>query len=383
MKITSVKSVVASAKTGGIPRNYVFVKIETDEGITGWGESTLGPMAVATLVDEFGKRLIGEDPSHIEKHWQMLYYHQHSLRGGAIQMSAISGIEIALWDIKGQAIGVPIYELLGGRIRDKIWCYGRWDGLTPEAAIERAEEFTSQGITALKGDPFDHQGIFIDRESERRAIEKMRRVREHVGDDVELLVEAHGRLSPSDAIRVGLELEEYRPFMYEEPVPPENLEALKKVADSINIPIATGERLYTKWDYAGLFPLQAVALIQPDIVQAGGLLELKKIAAMAEAHYVGFQPHNPYGPICTVASLHLDACTPNFLIQEGGLDPWYQDAVVGNFPKQKDGFLPLPEGTGLGIAIDEDWVSRNPWNDNAIWTFTRGTITPRQQIGWP
>ena len=383
MKITSVKSVVASAKTGGITRNYVFVKIETDEGITGWGESTLGPMAVATLVDEFGKRLIGEDPSHIEKHWQMLYYHQHSLRGGAIQMSAISGIEIALWDIKGQAIGVPIYELLGGRIRDKIWCYGRWDGLTPEAAIERAEEFTSQGITALKGDPFDHQGIFIDRESERRAIEKMRRVREHVGDDVELLVEAHGRLSPSDAIRVGLELEEYRPFMYEEPVPPENLEALKKVADSINIPIATGERLYTKWDYAGLFPLQAVALIQPDIVQAGGLLELKKIAAMAEAHYVGFQPHNPYGPICTVASLHLDACTPNFLIQEGGLDPWYQDAVVGDFPKQKDGFLPLPEGTGLGIAIDEDWVSWNPWNDDAIWTFTRGTITPRQQVGWP
>ena len=137
----------------------------------------------------------------------------------------------------------------------------------------------------------------------------MRRVREHVGDDVELLVEAHGRLSPSDAIRVGLELEEYRPFMYEEPVPPENLEALKKVADSINIPIATGERLYTKWDYAGLFPLQAVALIQPDIVQAGGLLELKKIAAMAEAHYVGFQPHNPYGPICTVASLHLDVYT--------------------------------------------------------------------------
>ena len=383
MKITSVKSVVASAETGGIPRNYVFVKIETDEGITGWGESTLGPMAVATLVDEFGKRLVGEDPSQIEKHWQMLYYHQHSLRGGAIQMSAISGIEIALWDIKGQVLDVPIYELLGGKIRDKIWCYGRWDGLTPEAAIERAEEFTSQGITALKGDPFDHQGIFIDRESEKRAIEKMRRVREHVGDDVELLVEAHGRLSTSDAIRIGLALEEYRPFMYEEPVPPENLDALKKVADSINIPIATGERLYTKWDYAGLFPLQAVALIQPDIVQAGGLLELKKIAAMAEAHYVGFQPHNPYGPICTVASLHLDACTPNFLIQEGGLDPWFQDAVIGNFPKQKDGFLPLPEGAGLGIAIDEDWVLRNPWNDDAIWTFSRGTITPRQQVGWP
>ena len=143
MKITSVKAVTASSVTGGIPRNYVFVKVETDEGITGWGESTLGPKAVATLVDEFGKELIGEDPGQIEKHWQKLYYYMHSLRGGAIQMSAISGIEIALWDIKGQALDVPVYELLGGKIRDEMWCYGRWDGLTPEDAIERAEEFTS------------------------------------------------------------------------------------------------------------------------------------------------------------------------------------------------------------------------------------------------
>ncbi len=383
MKITSVKAVTASSVTGGIPRNYVFVKVETDEGITGWGESTLGPKAVATLVEEFGKELIGEDPGQIEKHWQKLYYYMHSLRGGAIQMSAISGIEIALWDIKGQALDVPVYELLGGKIRDEMWCYGRWDGLTPEDAIERAEEFTSQGITALKGDPFDHQGFFIDRESEKRAIEKMRRVREHVGDSVELLVEVHGRLAASDAIRIGLALEEYQPFMYEEPVAPENLDALKRVSESINIPIATGERLYTKWDYAKLFPLQAVDLIQPDIVQAGGLMELKKIAAMAEAHHVGFQPHNPYGPICTVASLHLDACTPNFLIQEGGLDPWYQDAVIGDFPIQKNGFLPLPEGAGLGVAIDEDWVAQNPWNEDAIWTFPPGTITPRQQVAWP
>ena len=383
MKITSVKSVTASNVTKGVPRNYVFVKIETDEGIIGWGESTLGPLAVATLVDEFGALLVGEDPAQIEKHWQTLYYYQHSLRGGAIQMSAISGIEIALWDIKGQALGVPIYELLGGKIRDQLWCYGRWDGLTPDDAVERAEEFTSQGITALKGDPFEHHGLFIDRESEKLALEKMRRVREHVGDDVELIVEVHGRLSTSDAIRLGLAFEEYRPFMYEEPVPPENLEALKKVSDSINIPIATGERLYTKWDYAELFPLQAVALIQPDIVQAGGMMELKKIAAMAEAHYVGFQPHNPYGPICTVASLHLDACTPNFLIQEGGLDSWYQDAVIGDFPRQKNGYLPLPEGTGLGIAIDEDWVAHNPWNDDGVWTFTPGAIAPRQQIAWP
>ncbi len=383
MKITSVKSVVASDSSGGVPRNYTFVKIETDEGITGWGESTLGPRAVATMIDEFGALLIGEDPGQIEKHWQALYHYQHSMRGGAVQMSAISGIEIALWDIKGKALGVPIYELLGGKIRDKMWCYGRWDGLTPEDCIERGEQFTSQGITALKGDPFDHQGIFIDRESENRAIEKMRRAREHFGDDIELIVEVHGRLSTSDAIRIGLEMEQYRPFMYEEPVPPQNLDALKKVADSINIPIATGERLLTKWDYIDLFPLQAVALIQPDIIQAGGILELKKIAAMAEAHYVGFQPHNPYGPICTIASLQLDACTPNFLIQEGGLHEWYQDAVIGDFPKQKDGFLPVPEAPGLGIAIDEDWVAANPWDDSAVWAPNPGVIPPRQQIAWP
>ena len=383
LKITSVKSVTASDSSEGVPRNYVFVKIETDEGITGWGESTIGPRAVATLVDEFGALLVGEDPGQIEKHWQYLFHHQHSLRGGAIQMSAISGIEIALWDIKGKALGVPIYELLGGKIRDKLWCYGRWDGLTPEDCIENAESFTSQGITALKGDPFDHHGLFIDRESELRAIEKLRRTREHVGDGVELLVEVHGRLSTSDAIRVGLEIEQYRPFMYEEPVPPQNIDALKKVADSINIPIATGERLFSKWDYVDLFPTQAVALIQPDIVQGGGILELKKIAAMAEAHFVGFQPHNPYGPICTVASLHLDACTPNFLIQEGGLHTWYQDAVVGEFPQQKDGFLPLPEGPGLGISIDEAWVAANPWDDSGIWTFPPGVVPPRQQVAWP
>ena len=146
MKITSVKSVTASSsETNFNTRNYVFVKIETDEGITGWGESTIGPKAVATLVDEFGELLIGEDPNEIEKHWQYLYHYQHSLRGGGIQMSAISGIEIALWDIKGQSLGVPIYELLGGKIRDRMWCYGRWDGLTPEQCIERAESFFITG----------------------------------------------------------------------------------------------------------------------------------------------------------------------------------------------------------------------------------------------
>lgn len=386
MKITSVKAVPASHTTTragvSVSRNYVFVKIETDEGLTGWGEATCGPLSVATMVDEFGEVINGQNPMEIEKHWQTLYHHFH-VRGGIVQMSAISGIEIALWDIKGQALGVPVYELLGGKIRDRIWTYGRWDGLTPEAAVENALFHVEQGLTALKGDPFEHRGIFIDKKSEDLAVSKMRSVREAVGDEVELFVEVHGRLAPSDAIRVANRLEEFRPFFYEEPVPPQNLEALKKVADNVNIPIATGERLLTKFDFADLLPLHAVDLIQPDVVQAGGILELKKIAAMAEAYYVGFQPHNPYGPFCTIAALHLDACTPNFLIQEGGIHPWFQDATTGNFPIQKNGYFGVPTGIGLGVAMNEDWLKANPWSDNAYpWRPNLGANPSRQDVFW-
>ena len=381
MKITSVRAFPAASPTA-VPRNFVFVKIETDEGITGWGEATCGPLAAATMIEEFGKVITGCDPMEIERHWQTLYHHFH-VRGGVIQMCAISGIEIALWDIKGQALGAPVYELLGGRVRDRIWTYGRWDGPTPERAVENAMNHVEQGLTALKGDPFEHRGIFIDRDSEDLAIEKMKAVREAVGNGVELLVEVHGRLSPSDAIRVGNRLEEFRPFFYEEPVPPQNLDALKKVSDHVNIPIATGERLLTKFDFAELFPLHAVDLIQPDIVQAGGILELKKIAAMAEAHYVGIQPHNCYGPFATIASLHLDACTPNFLIQEGGIHAWYQDATVGDFPVQKDGYFSLPPGPGLGVAMSEEWLAAHPWDDCARpWRHRQGGNPARQDVEW-
>ena len=382
MKITSVKAVPASAEMRGTVRNYMFVKIETDEGIVGWGEATSGPLAVATMIEEFGQQLIGKDPGRIEEHWQVLYHHFH-VRGGVVQMSAISGIEIALWDIKGKLLGVPIYELLGGKMRERIWCYGRWDGATPELAVENAMRHTDEGLTALKGDPFDHRGLFIPIEAERIAIEKLAAVRAAVGDDVELLVEVHGRLAPSDAIRIGIAMEEYRPFVYEEPVPPQNLDALQRVSESVNIPIATGERLYTKWDYTDLLQRQIVKMIQPDIVQAGGILELKKIAAMAEAHYVGFQPHNPYGPLCSIASLHVDACTPNFMIQEGGIHPWFQDACIGDFPIQKDGFLPLPTAPGLGVEMNEDWLKQNQWrNDAAVWRPATGSIASMQETNW-
>ncbi len=386
MKITSVKAVPGSFSMveagASVARNFVFVKVETDEGITGWGESTCGPLSVATMVDEFGEVITGKDPMEIEKHWQTLYHHFH-VRGGIVQVSAISGIEIALWDIKGQALGAPVYELLGGKIRDRIWTYGRWDGPTPEIAVENAMSHVERGLTALKGDPFEHRGIFIDRDSEELALAKMKAVREAVGDGVELFVEVHGRLSPSDAIRIGNRLEEFRPFFYEEPVPPQNLEALKKVADNVNIPIATGERLLTKYDFAELLPLHAVDLIQPDVVQAGGILELKKIAAMAEAYYVGFQPHMTDGPFCTIAALHLDACTPNFLIQEGGFHPWLQEATIGDFPVQKNGYFGVPPGPGLGVAMNEEWLAAHPWDDKAaLWRSGLGANPSRQDVYW-
>lgn len=383
MRITAVKGIPASARMGpNATRNFVYVKIETDEGLVGWGEATSGPLAVATMVDEFGELLVGEDPMAIEKHWQTLYHHFH-VRGGVVQMSAISGIEIALWDIKGQALNAPVYELLGGVVRDRIWTYGRWDGPTPDAAVANAMNNIERGLTALKGDPFEHRGIFIDRRSEDLAIEKLKAVREAVGDDIELFVEVHGRLAPSDAIRVGNRMEPYRPFFFEEPVPPQNLEALKKVADHVNIPIATGERLLTKYDFADLLPLHAVDLIQPDIMYAGGILETKKIAAMAEAYYVGIQPHNCYGPFATVAALHLDVCTPNFLIQEGGIHTWFQDATIGDFPVQTDGYFGLPPGPGLGVAMNEEWLAANPWDDNARpWRHRLGAHPSRQGVDW-
>jgi len=383
VKITSVKAVPAGVPfRPTVTRNFIFVKIETDEGITGWGEASSGPLAVATMIDEFGQLLVGKDPGEIEKHWQTLYHYFH-VRGGVVQMTAISGIEIALWDIKGQVLGAPVYELLGGKMRDRIWTYGRWDGSTPEMSVETATMFLDQGLTALKGDPFEHRGIFIDKSSEDLAVEKMKAVREVVGDDIELLVEVHGRLSPTDAIRVANRLEEFRPFFYEEPVPPQNMDALKKVSEKTNVPLATGERLLTKFDYAELLPLHAVSLIQPDIMYAGGILETKKIAAMAEAYYVGFQPHNCYGPFNTLAALHLDTCTPNFVITEGGIHSWFQDAVIGDMPVQKDGYFGVPPGPGLGCAMNEAWLAAHPWDDNGKpWAHRQGNNPSRQDIEW-
>ena len=358
MKITGIDTFVVDA--GWRPWQYVAVR--TDEGITGYGECSDGrnPYGVVETAKEFEVILLGQDPRAVEaRYWDM--YRMGRQSPGGIAAKAIAGIDLALWDIKGKALGVPVYELLGGPMRDKIWTYGRWDGASPEECVEHALREVATGLTALKGDPFGHQGLFSSAQSERDAVAKLKAVREAVGDDIELLVEVHGRLAPSAAIRVGLAIEEYRPYVFEEPVPPQNIDAMKRVADAINVPLATGERLYTKWGFTDLLEQQVVAMIQPDIGHAGGILELKKIAAMAEAYYVGFQPHNPYGPVNSIAALQVDACTPNFMIQEGGHGSWFDMVVVGGeFPKQKDGFFDLPTAPGIGIEIDESVLRANP-----------------------
>ena len=382
MKISDITVFVT--KPPGAFSNYVFVKVSTDEGIVGWGESSIGATSVAAVIEEFGAAIIGKDPFRIEEHWQDMYHLFHNVRGGALQMAAISGIEIALWDIKGKALNVPIYELIGGAMRDKLWTYGRFDGVDPDAAVENAMSFVDRGYTALKGDPFGHQGIFTSPESERDALAKVAAVRKAVGDDVELLIEVHGRLTPAEAIRIGQELEQYRPFFYEEPVPPQNVDAMVRVAQAINIPLATGERIYTKWGFKDLLEKQAVSVVQPDVCHAGGISELKKIAAMAEIYYVGFAPHNPYGPINTLAALHVDACTPNFLIQEGGHAEWYDSILMGAFPRQTDGYFDLPSGVGIGVELDEEVLLKYPEGEteNRGGYRSRFTIPSRQQNHW-
>lgn len=383
MKITSISAIPASPDATAHPMfnfppwNYIFVKVETDAGLVGWGDATCGPMAVAAMVEEFGALIIGEDPFRIEELWQTMH-HRHFARGGPIQNAAAAGIEMALYDIKGQALGVPVYELLGGKLRDRIWCYGRWDGPSPESAAEFALSQIATGLTALKGDPFDHRGLFISYEAERKAIETLAAVRDAVGFEIELLVEVHGRLTPAEAIRVGNAIEEYRPFVFEEPVPFENLDAMAQVARGTNVPIATGERIYSPFTYFDLLQRQIVAMIQPDVIQCGGIGQMKRIAALAEAQYVGVQPHAIHGPMDVLAALHVDASIPNFMIHEGGSRPWFQDACIGEFPVQQDGYLPVPEEPGLGAAINEAWLAAHPPQPDPGWAPALGTLPSKQ-----
>lgn len=342
-----------------------LVKITTDDGIIGWGESTLEgkPKSTMAAVEELAEYLIGKDPLRIEHHWQHIY-RSAFFRGGNVLMSALSGIDHALWDIAGKYHGVPVYQLLGGPTRDRVRVYAHWGIREPGAAAhEAAQERLAYlqgagGFSAFKSGP---AGPWRAHEPPARIDEFVScayRMRELVGPGVELAFDFHGKMTPALAIEVCHELRGMRPMFVEEPVPQENIDALKLVSQAVPFPIATGERLLSRWEFRPLFEKGACAYIQPDVAHAGGISEMKRIANMAEVYYVHIMPHCAIGPVALTACLHVDAAVPNFLIQElVGPDRLLPDLVQVAWTIE-DGHIALPTAPGLGIEVDEQEAAR-------------------------
>jgi galactonate dehydratase len=344
MRITRLESLFVK------PR-WHFLKLHTDEGIVGLGEPIVEGRArtVAMAVRELEAYLIGQDPRRIEHHWQVMYRGAF-YRGGPVLVSAISGVEQAMWDILGKSLGVPVYQLLGGACRERVRVYAHCGGDTREQAAQQAATLASSGFTALKTAIAPPVRIVDTRAYVEGQVAWIHAIREAIPDTVDLAVDFHGRVSPAMAIRLARELEDCQLLFIEEPVLPENVDALVTVARATAIPIATGERLFTRWGFREVLEKQAAAVLQPDLCHAGGIAEVRKIAAMAEVYYAAIAPHNPLGPISLAAGLQVDACIPNFLCQE-------QVSLGEGYLKQpfvlRDGYIDLPTGPGLGIELDD------------------------------
>ncbi len=368
MNVTSVRTFFVDP---GGSKNWLFVKVETDAGIHGWGECYTQAdrdRAIEMHVQQLGRYLVGRDPHQI-KHFTFIAYNDFASKRGAMDFyCAVSGIEQALWDIVGKALHTPVYNLLGGACRDKIRVYANgWGGRTPEEMAERARQLVEQGFSAMKFDPFPGPWrTHISAEEERAAVECVRAVREAVGPDVELLIEVHRRLAPLHAIRVARMLEEYRPFWYEEPVSARNLDALAEVRRAIALPVVTGEELYTKAEFREVFEKQAADILNPDVCNCGGILELKEIAAMAEPYFVAMAPHNYNSTtIGLAATLQLCAAIPNFLITEYFVNFTERgDEISKNPIRVENGCIPLPSAPGLGLELDEAAMARCPYREH-------------------
>jgi galactonate dehydratase len=374
MKITAIKTLVVNAEM----RNWVFVKVDTDQpGLFGWGEASLEwkTRAVMGAVEDLAPLALGEDPTRIEHLYQKLY-RQGFWRLGVIGMSAISGIEQACWDILGKSLDRPVYKLLGGEVRDRVRMYTHLGGgnmkavyetFDPAPLIDLARQVVAKGYTAVKvvcvpySEPL--MGVRYVKQF-AKAIEKLRAA---VGDSVDIMIDFHGRAYPAMAIEYINAVAEFHPFFCEEPVPPENVAAMREVRSAVRVPIATGERLVTRYQFREVFEQQACHVIQPDLCHCGGLLEGKKIAAMAEAYYIGVAPHNPLGPVANAAALHFALCTPNFLIQEDMLTdvPWRWD-VVQHSLETREGYWLKIEKPGLGIEVNEREAATHPFKQEVM-----------------
>ena len=369
MKITGLKINIFSSQHKNAKRNWLIVRIQTDEGIEGIGEASMlsqDPI-VASLLEEWAENyLVGKNPMNGELHWTRL--HQDNLgRGGRLFSTALSGIDIALWDLRGKILGVPVYELLGGPYSQRLRVYANGWYTTPGTPGQNAEEakkVVAMGYTALKFDPFGKIAYTtITPEEAQLSEDRVAAVREAVGPNVDILVEVHARFNVYTAVHLANRIEKYNPFWFEEPVSQENVSEMKQVRSRINIPVATGERLYLKFPFFELVRNEAVDILQPDICNAGGITELKKIAGMAEAQHIMMAPHNTNSAVGTVASMHLDAAMPNFLIQEYHAEfyePHYFEVIEG-LPRQKEGYVDLPSGPGLGIRLNEELMNSHPY----------------------
>jgi galactonate dehydratase len=356
MKITKIETFKAWVNWS----NWLLVRITTDEGLTGWGEASLhGAIeSVETAIGEFYAHLIGRDPAGPEQHWHRLY-NAWRWRGGAVFMSALSALDIALWDIEGKRLGVPVHRLLGGAHRDRLRVYAsHWIGGkdTPEQAFDAAKEAVKRGFTGFKCSPFTREGLAEDEAGAlRRAVEVVAAAREAAGADTEIFIECSELLSPRLTVRLDQLLAPYRPGWFEEPIPFENARAMAQLQRDIKTPIATGERLLSRFEYRELLEQAGCRIIQPDLMHAGGLTEVRRIAALADTWYVPVAPHNPGGPICTMASIHLAAAVPNFFILEQ-MEPQraFRDRASKPPVVFENGHFLVPQTPGLGLEPDLD-----------------------------
>ncbi|WP_028551596.1 galactonate dehydratase [Paenibacillus sp. UNC451MF] len=369
-----------------VPPRWLFLKITTDDGLVGWGEPVVEGRAdtVKTAVEELSTYLIGQNPLRIEDLWQVMY-RGGFYRGGPILTSAMSGIEQALWDIKGKYYNAPVYELLGGACRDRIRVYNWIGGDRPNDVKEAARKQIEAGFTAVKMNATEELHYIDSFDKVQEVLDRFAAVREVGGAQFGIGIDFHGRVHKAMAKILVKELDPFRPMFIEEPVLPENNEALKEIAKYTSAPIATGERMYTRWGFKELLQQGIVDIIQPDVSHAGGILETRKIAAMAEAYDIALAPHCPLGPIALAACLQVDACSPNAFIQEQSLGIHYNqgsdllDYLID--PKTfdyKEGFVTIPQGPGLGIEVNEEKVREmtqigHDWK-NPVWRHADGTV---------
>ena len=369
MKITRIGTLVVHARM----RNWVLVKVETDQpGLYGWGEATLEwkTKGVVGSIEDLAVLLVGQDPRRIEHLWQTMH-RQYFWRGGITNYTAISGIDLALWDIKGKELGKPVCDLLGGPVRDTLRLYDHLGGGTlegmyqtgePEAFAELALASVARGFTAFKAMPVPVPELIESAATLKKAARAVAAMREAVGHGIDIMLDLHARATPAAAIQFGRMLADYNLYWYEEPCWPEHVDALVEVSRALPFPIATGERLVGRWEFRELLEKRAVAIIQPDVTHCGGISEARRIAAMAETYLIPVACHNPQGPVSTAASLHLGFATPNYLIQEVVRNdvPWRNDILTEPLDVGT-GICRAPAAPGLGIDINEREAAKHPF----------------------